>query len=518
MKKVIIILAALLVLPISVYSQYFQYLHDYDSTYDWGWGVHLKPDNTLFVIGTLIKNSGNWDIFNVTISSDGSNVLDKHILRYDNAALYLGLPGESKMLDNGTFITPLTIQTLRYTLAYSNFGLLKYTTSGDTLYYKTYTDTANYYDGGICLAVMPNNDILLGGGRAPYAPLFQGLLIRTDSLGDTIWTRTYPEISGEEAWFTNLIPISNNRIAASATSRSTYFCCGTGITSGSFYHYDAIFMILDSIGNVLKDTTFGRRYSDGGNLFPDRLGGYMQWGWIDTIADDTASHVDYLCNFPFYFAHLDTNFHIDWEIDLAVDTFNGRRGPWQIKQLQDGNFIVFGDQQTYYASGDVGWAMKVTRTGEVLWQHSYFSDSNNFAYIRDMVEKPDGSLVFIGKSFNDTLPAWHAMGDLWLIGTDSNGCELPGCGNGLFPASVVSPQLSVASLRVYPNPTTGHLTISAPEQGMFIVYDLLGQQTARYSVIKGETEIVLPGVAAGVYLGRFLGESGYEQVVRVVKE
>ena len=455
----------------------------------------------------------------MTISSDGSTLLRKNLLRIDSASLYIGGPGQAQLLNNGSYILPFNIATQKTdTSLYDNVGFLKLNALGETVLYRTYTDTSLYFDDAVTCSILPDNGILLGGGRAKYWMPQEGLLIRTDSLGDTLWTHTYPEITGDLAWFTNLIPISNNRIAASATNRSTYWCCGTGITLGSYYHYDAIFMILDSMGNVLRDTTFGRRYSNGGNISPDRFGGYMQWGWIDTIGDDTASHVYYLCNFPFYFAHLDTNFHIDWEIDLIADTFNGGREPWQIKQLQDGNFIVFGDQQTYYASGDVGWAMKVTRTGEVLWQHSYFSDSNNFAYIRDMVEKPDGSLVFIGKSFNDTLPAWHAMGDLWLIGTDSNGCELPGCGNGLFPASVVGPQLPAASLRVYPNPTTGHLTISAPEQGIFIVYDLQGQQTARYSVIKGETEIVLPSVAAGVYLGRFLGESGYEQVVRVVKE
>ena len=519
MKKIIIILAALLVLPISGHSQYFQKLYDFDSSYDWGYDIFLKTNETFFAIGSLNEPTGQWEIFNMTISGDGSTILAKKLLRIDSASLYIGNPGSAQSLNNGNYIAPFTIATQKTNSTLnSNIGFLKYDALGNTLLYKMYTDTSLYFDNVISCSIMPANGILLGGGRAPFGLPEQGLLIRTDSLGDTLWTRTYPEISGEEAWFTRLIPITNGRIAASAQSLYTYWAC-TGGEYLPYYHYTPIFMILDSTGNILKDTAYGTRYSGGGNIFPDRYGGYMQWGSIDTIADcsDPESYV----NFPCYVAHLDTNFKMDWEMDLTVDFFNGQRDPFQIKQLQDGNFIVFGDQQTYYSTlhtYSIGWAMKVTRTGEVLWQHSYFSDSNNFAYIRDMVEKPDGSLLFIGKSFNDTLPAWHAMGDLWLIGTDSNGCELPGCGNGLFPASVISPQLPAASLRVYPNPTTGRLTISAPEQGIFIVYDLQGQQTARYNVMKGETEIVLPSVADGVYLGRFLGESGYEQVVRVVKE
>ena len=516
MYRKLFILATLIALPIFSFAQYFQRFQDCDSTYNWGWSIFLRPDSTYFAFGWGINDFTNQGlIYNSIISGDGSSVLSVHTLQIESTAIGQGNPGQVSLMA-GSYYMPATLQVARDTFLTSRSCLIKFNALGDTTILNTYTDTSRFFDNQITSTIVNANNILLGGGRAPYGMPEQGLLIRTDSLGDTMWTKTYPSISGDLAWFTNLIPISNNRVAASATSRSTYWCCGSGRTYNAYYHYDAIFMILDSMGNILKDTVYGRRYSNGGNIFPDRQGGYMQYGWIDTIIDEGTP--DDIVNFPFYIAHLDTNFKMDWQIDLDVDFFNGRRGPWQIKQLQDGNFIALGDQSIYGEPFTIGWAMKVTRTGEVLWQHSYFSDSNNFAYIRDMVEKSDGSLVFIGKSFNDTLPAWHAMGDLWLIGTDSNGCELPGCGNGLFPASVISPQLPAASLRVYPNPTTGRLTISAPEQGMFIVYDLQGQQTARYSVIKGETEIVLPGVVSGVYLGRFLGESGYEQVVRVVKE
>ena len=223
-----------------------------------------------------------------------------------------------------------------------------------------------------------------------------------------------------------------------------------------------------------------------------------------------------LINAVFYIAHLDTDFKMDWQLKLNFDLFNGRREPFQIKQLRDGNFIVLGDQEhSSYLLNVVGWAMKVTRTGDMLWQHTYFSDSNQFAYIRDMVERPDGSLIFVGKTYNDTLPAWHNSGDLWIIGTDSNGCELPGCTPGLWPEGVNNVAVREGdNLTIYPNPTYGSITIKTSMDGIFILQSMDGKQISQYPLAAGNNSIELPRtLAEGIYMGTFKPTDGSKPII-----
>ena len=514
--KTFLIAVLLLAVPQCCYSQYFQRLHDCDTSYDWGWNLFLQADNNYFAVGWDVRSGDQFGIYNMIISSDGTTILSSHFLHLDSTAIGEGDPGKIRRTATGCYYVPGTLQRPRDTFLSSQSCLIKYNATGDTAFLKAYTDTSRFFDNLIACAVMPDNGVLLGGGRAPYGLPDQGLLIRSDSSGDTLWSHVYPEIEGEVAWFTDLIPINNNRIAASALSRYTYWY-GTGAFLQAYYHYTPIYMIIDSAGNVLKDTVYGHRYSGGGNISPDRFGGYMQWGWIDTIVDETDPYA--IPNFPFYVAHLDTNFHMDWKIELQPSNFNGQRQIWQIKQLQDGNFIAMGDQDTYYRPHTVGWAMKVTPAGDILWQHSYFSDSNHFAYIRDMIEKPDGNLVFIGQTFNDTLPVWHNGADLWLVGVDSNGCEIAGCGPGLWPAGTGTLVKPGVGLKVYPNPTTGELTVRVPEAGTFTLYNLQGQHVQQYQLPKGETLLRLPEqLATGMYMGRYTNEQGGSEVVKVMKE
>lgn len=196
----------------------------------------------------------------------------------------------------------------------------------------------------------------------------------------------------------------------------------------------------------------------------------------------------------------------------------GHRYTLKVTQLHDGNFLtqLCAVVSTATQNLPMGWAAKFDRHGNIIWNHFYVSDSFNTCYFYDVVEKPDGSLVFFGQSYNDTLPVTHQYADMWIVGVDSNGCELSGgCSTNLWPAGT-SPIPSEGGVTVFPNPSTGRMTVRVPVEGVFMVYDLKGQLVQQYRLEKGETEITLPsGIAPGVYLGRFVTEFGVA-VVRVV--
>jgi len=330
-------------------------------------------------------------------------------------------------------------------------------------------------------------------------------------MGDTLWTHTYQKIDTQSSEINTIIPLADGRIVVGAMS--TY-----DVTSASsVYNHDTPwFLLLDSAGSIIRDTLYGgNKYGGDGRIFKDSLGSYIHIGQIDSLA--VPSNVNDYANFPNYIAHLDTDFRIEWITRFDYSAEFGHRYAVKVIQLHDGNYVLAGDVGKY--PQPMGWAAKVDRSGNILWNHYYTSDSTHDAHFRDVAEKPDGSLVFTGATFNDTLPAWHQGRDVWLIGTDSNGCELPGCGPDTSITKVQPLAPPASELKVWPNPTAGAIIVSAPGAGVFILYNMLGQQVATYKIKSGETAIQMPaGISAGVYVCQYMaaGNDKSQEVVRLV--
>jgi uncharacterized protein YodC (DUF2158 family) len=516
-KRPIRYLCLLLLLAIAKpsFGQYFNTLHDVDSIYEWGMNISQKTDGSYFVNGWGVNQTiGQPEIFNLRISPDGQNILNKKRVRIPGTAYYLGDPGQLRKAEFG-YIAPVTVQRPSGTYLSSQGGILKYDENGDTVFTKVYTDTSVYFENMYCCSIMPNGDLMVGGSHATNLPShFPGILMRTDTSGDSIWTHTYQKVSSQDLRIRTIIPLNDGRIVLGAQSTYTY-----SIGSTAFYHHTPWFLLLDGAGNIIRDTLYGVNYGLGGALYKDANGGYIHFGWIDTVA--VPAFANDLQNFPYYIAHLDTNFRIEWLTRFPFSDCNSRRSPCQIKQLHDGNFLILGDD---YCNGCLcapaysGWAAKVERTtGSIIWNRNYWTDTGNVAYLRDMVELPDGNMVFVGSAFNDTLPAWHGGRDVWIFGTDSNGCILPGCTLPNSAPPTVRPETS--RLTLYPNPTTGTITINAPQPGEMVVCNIQGQVIMQMHLKKGASKMSLPSAAsAGMYICRYIADSGDKTpvVVRVV--
>lgn len=84
---------------------------------------------------------------------------------------------------------------------------------------------------------------------------------------------------------------------------------------------------------------------------------------------------------------------------------------------------------------------------------------------------------------------------------------------------VVSEAVQASVLKVFPNPTSGTLTIDAPVAGTFTVYTIDGKQVAQYTVAASVNMVTLPSnLAAGIYMCRFIGAEGTLAIVRLVYE
>ena len=511
-----LITVVLLIAPLLSSAQYFQGLYDADSSQDWGYDIFLQPDGSYFVFGTQINTTTTdvWRLFNMKISADGSTVIGKNILECANASLFIGVWGEIKKLPSGNgYVAPFTVEKIYDdTIPRGWGGILKYNNAGDTTFLKTYTDTSIYYDAFDALGFMPDGGYIIGGGHGFDTPsYYPAYVIRTDSSGDSIWTHTYQKYSDQQAVVINVVTLNDGRIVVGAMSTYQENIPGFGYIP----HNSPWFLLLDSLGNVIKDTIYGSNYMVGyncGELYSDMSGGYIYIGIYDSLfTPDPTDAVNYPC----YIAHLDTNFNITWITEFPYTFEQGHRQGVIMRQLRDSSYILLGDDWSDCLVHDRGFAAKISRTGEIRWSNTYYAQITQDAYIRDMVEKTDGSLLFTGQSFDDSLPAWHQHYDMWLLGVDSNGCEIPGC-NITGIKNIIQPK--TLSFSVYPNPTYGPLTVNSTAGGTFELYTLEGQLISKYRVSTRGTDLTLPpNLAGGVYMGVFKqDDGGLQKTVRLI--
>jgi len=294
-----------------------------------------------------------------------------------------------------------------------------------------------------------------------------------------------------------------------------YILVSAGAPPNNYDKYVPWYLLLASAGNLIKDTiwtTGFNGYNQGCSIYKDMNGGYYTWGARDVLLSPDPTDAD---NFPNYLAHLDANFNIQWIKDFPYTTGEGHRDIWKAMQLRDSSYLVVGSGQDTLGTTipTTGWASKINKYGNVILDREYICAIKYNAYLVDAKEKSDHNIILVGEARNDTLAAWHQQ-DVWLVGIDSNGCEVPGCTLGVAPS--ISPQ--GGGLSLWPNPVNDKFVLRSGGAGTFVLYSIEGKEIGRYDVKEGVNNFSFPNNAApGVYIGRFISKEGDKvEVVRVV--
>ncbi len=166
--------------------------------------------------------------------------------------------------DGGFIVTGLTNS---FDAVDDDAYLMKTNSYGDTLWVKTYKRTKND-NGGSIHQTFDGGFVILGtsslgpGGKKIY-------LIRTDSIGDTLWTKTYTGGTFEfDSWGDDI----------QLTSDGGFIIAGTNIPlEGN--NSDVYIIRTDSIGDTLWTKTFGGPGSDRScALSPTKDGGFVVVG------------------------------------------------------------------------------------------------------------------------------------------------------------------------------------------------------------------------------------------------
>jgi hypothetical protein len=216
-------------------------------------------------------------------------------------------------------------------------------------------------------------------------------LIKTDSRGDTLWTRTY----GGTDW--------------------DYGSCGQQTVDGGFIiagwtnisHSDVYLIRTDVNGETLWTRRFGGAKNDRGESVQQTAdGGYVIAGWTSSFGAGSSD---------IYLVRTDARGDTMW-----TKTFGGALAEYgySVEQTSDGGFIVAGRTASFGAGGLDIYLIKTDAGGDTLWTRTLGGVQDDYG--RSVRQTTDGGYVVAGNT--DLLGA--GQHDVYLVKTDANGNTL----------------------------------------------------------------------------------------------
>jgi hypothetical protein len=221
--------------------------------------------------------------------------------------------------------------------------LIKTDSLGDTLWTKTYEDTFVVAGGHSVKQTFEGGYIIAGFAR--YFGLWNDVyLIKTDSLGETLWTRAYDYNNNTE----------DIGISVQQTSDGGFIIAG--LTSNTPHELKDIFMIkTDSLGDTLWTKTYGNNDEDWVNSVDQTTdGGYIIAGNIGYYSPDSGS---------VYLMKLDA-----FGDSLWSRTYGGANRDYgkSVQQTSDGGFIVAGGTNSFGVGDYDVYLIKTDENGMVV--------------------------------------------------------------------------------------------------------------------------------------------------------
>jgi hypothetical protein len=214
-------------------------------------------------------------------------------------------------------------------------------------------------------------------------------VIRTTSIGDTIWMRQYGGVKWDEG--SSIVESFDGGFALTGYT-SSY---GAG-------KYDVFLIKIDSNGNFLWSKTYGGTEDDEANsIVQTSDSGFVIAGWTKSFGSGGSN--DYLIK-------TDGNGDTLW-----TKTYGGNNeDASSICQTHDGGFAITGNTWLSGSAWNVS-LIKIDSAGNILWANSYGGNDNDWA--NSIAEMSDGGFVMGG----GTVSFGGGYTDCYLLKTDASG-------------------------------------------------------------------------------------------------
>lgn len=489
----------LLAIPTNGNAQYLNNLYDFNTDSlrqcaEVPGNIFIRPDGSYFVTGQAVCTPFNkYFLFTMIISADGSQVVKRNSIGYGSYTTnyYQGLNSPANRAATG-YVSPYG-----FGAPWVTSGICLYDEQGDTVFTRTYTDTSIYNDAGMQAIMLSDSSFMVVGERdtaVAGSKLAYAYLEHVSKAGTLLWVKTYMKDTSGQNRFTSIDVLKDGKLLVGGTIIRHVFVT----PSRGFRFSQPWFTVVDTMGNILRDTLYGKEYLGGGNIFVDKNAGYYHWGIKDSVPAPFLSQPAHDINRPYYLAHQDTNFNVIWRQSFVHYPQNFSR-IWHVTQTVDSGYLVMGERNGPYING---WAARLDKHGNLKWERPYWQDSSRNGYLVDGEQRADGSFVMVGW----TQACATCSQDVWIVGVDSNGCEIPGCS---YTVSIPAGPDRLEEFVLYPNPSNGAFTVEAPGEGKLVLFSMQGMRVAEYDMPKGKKVLSVPAtLSAGIYMGQYTSSDG----------
>jgi hypothetical protein len=275
----------------------------------------------------------------------------------------------------------------------TDFYVVKTDGVGDTLWTRTYGGSA--FEQANDVQQTKNGGYIIAGRTSSYgAGICDIYLVKTDNIGDTLWTRVYGGYNWEDA------------NAVRQTADGGFIVIGN-TWSAHVYNSDIYLLKTDSYGDMLWARIYDRNgdIDDGFSVLQTDDGGYMVAG---VTCPYGYSRPD------FYLMKIDSIGNIVWTRNYGGDDGEAAH---DLIECTDGGFVMVGYTNSYGAGFFDYYMVKVNDVGDTIFTRIFGGSGEDMA--NSVIQTPDNGFLIAG-----TDGSFGELFDYYLVRTDSNGDTL----------------------------------------------------------------------------------------------
>jgi len=462
-------------------------------------------NNQLKVMGLKMELNGKNTPFSSQISTNlkSSNILEQKIgISYKNYCF------TENSIDNSCFISAYNPNEInRYFFKFDSLGnlIFKFKISSDTIFY--ISKIIQTSDKGYLITGYGANSTL-----TYFTPL-----IKINSKGTIDWVKTYSLHPYYDFLGYGLCEANNSYYVLFSKEKR-------GLSDPAIYDNNYSVFKISTKGDSIKSwignkSDISPGYSDILVDIDENI--IFSGNKIDSIVLDTPNRRRYLLNRS-YMNLIDKNNKIVWEKitgkSSSIWTYLAK-----IKQLKDGNILAVGinyginkdDSFTY------GYAVKMTKQGQVLWEKNYkssFPSVKNQDEFDDFVELEDETIIILGNTYREILKdtiikPQYSRNYGWAVRLNKNGEILKDANSNVE-------FVDFEEFDIFPNPSSNSIQITKKintnSKSVVTIYSLDGRIQMSNSIELNHSTIDIQKLPKGIYQVELINDNNsfYRKLIK----